>query len=147
MSTNLYWYHNDSVIFIQSTDRLTLPETLEADVLLLKMMNNSQSQCIHFIYDTRNLVALPSITNMRNIRYINHPRLQFSVIIGMNSGLTSVMRVLMLIFRSKFRGRVYFAKTVEEGIVWLINQLPELSDMSYRDIETLSPYAQINIAG
>lgn len=145
MPTNIYWYYGDSVIYIQSINRVTLPENLDADTILMKMMNDSKSKNIHFIYDTRKVNGLPSITNMRNTQYYHHPRLQFSVMVGMNPGLAVVMRALINLFRSKFRDKVYFAKTIDEGITWLISQAPELSDMTHRDIETLSPYIKLDI--
>lgn len=138
MHTRFFWYHTDTVIYVQAVGTIGRDDIQAINDTLIKMLNTSQSQNVYFIYDVRGLENLPAVTYLRGLTYARHPRTRTGCVVGLKGVLRAIVRTTSLMFRTP----AVYPLSIEAAITYL-QGLPNLKDLTLQDIESLDLYTEL----
>lgn len=138
MHTRFFWYHTDTVIYVEAVGIIGRDDIQAINATLIDMLNASQSQDVYFIYDVRGLENLPAVTYLRGFTYARHPRTRSGCVVGLKGALRAIVRTTSLMFRTS----VVYPLSIEAAIAHL-QGLPNLKDLTLQDLASLDPYTEL----
>lgn len=103
------------------------------------IIDASSAPRVHLIADSRTVLSLPSLADMRKNRYPHHPRMGYSLTIG--AFHTPVMRFILSVSSTISQVRYKDVETLTEACVYLTAKDPSLPSLSTWTLPLEEPLA------
>ena len=128
MTFQFDWYLQDRILLVKSPASYSQDDIDQLDSQLLHVLDHSEANLIHVIYDESEAVSTPNVNAWNGMQAPKHPQYGWVIDVGMNAQVGFVYTLISKIFRIRHRK----FDTVNEAVKFLQTVDATLPDFSLR---------------